>query len=169
MEREYNCEVVMGKPKVSFRECIVAPYEFDYLHKKQSGGSGQYGRVIGILEVCKYKSTIARNESVNYTIQVEIKINWVLTELYFFCLHQPLPAEDNTMIKFKNETRGTNVPSNFIPHIEKGYRAFCEKGLLCGHRIAGVNFRIQDGDHHMVDSNEISFIVATQGAMKQGE
>lgn len=51
MLREYNCEVVMGKPKVSFRECLVSPVTFDYLHKKQSGGSGQYGRVIGLLEV----------------------------------------------------------------------------------------------------------------------
>jgi len=53
MEREYNCDVVMGKPKVSFRESLVAPVEFDFLHKKQSGGSGQFGRVVGVVEVGK--------------------------------------------------------------------------------------------------------------------
>lgn len=51
MEREYGCPVVLGKPKVSFRETLVQAKEFDYLHKKQSGGSGQYARVTGYLEV----------------------------------------------------------------------------------------------------------------------
>ncbi|XP_063600711.1 elongation factor G, mitochondrial-like, partial [Penaeus indicus] len=127
MEREYGCEVLMGKPKVAFRETISAPVEFDYLHKKQSGGSGQYGRVIGIIE----------------------------------------PAEENTKNVFADETMGTNVPKQFIPAIEKGYHAFCEKGMLSGHKISGIKFRLKDGGHHIVDSNEISFILAAQGAMKQ--
>lgn len=51
MEREYGCPVHLGKPKVAFRETLSAPCEFDYLHKKQSGGAGQYARVTGIIEV----------------------------------------------------------------------------------------------------------------------
>lgn len=50
MEREYQCPVTLGKPKVAFRETLAAPFDFDYLHKRQSGGSGQYGKVIGVLE-----------------------------------------------------------------------------------------------------------------------
>ncbi|XP_045511430.1 elongation factor G, mitochondrial [Colias croceus] len=50
MEREYNCPVELGKPKVAFRETMMSPCSFDYLHKKQSGGAGQYARVSGILE-----------------------------------------------------------------------------------------------------------------------
>lgn len=49
MRREYNVECVTGKPQVSYRESITIPADFDYTHKKQSGGAGQYGRVIGTL------------------------------------------------------------------------------------------------------------------------
>ncbi|XP_064638753.1 elongation factor G, mitochondrial-like [Lineus longissimus] len=50
LEREYGAKCVLGKPKVAFRETLIQPKEFDYLHKKQSGGQGQFGRVIGIIE-----------------------------------------------------------------------------------------------------------------------
>lgn len=128
MEREYNCPVTLGKPKVAFRETLVTPCEFDYLHKKQSGGQGQYARVTGVLE--------------------------------------PLPPHQNTHLEFSDETVGTNVPKQFIPGIEKGFRQMAEKGLLSGHRLSGIKFRLQDGAHHIVDSSEYSFMLAAQGAIK---
>ena len=51
MEREYNCPVKLGKPKVSFRETLFSNrVDFDYWHRKQTGGRGEYARVIGYLE-----------------------------------------------------------------------------------------------------------------------
>ncbi|XP_076435793.1 elongation factor G, mitochondrial-like [Babylonia areolata] len=129
LEREYKAKCELGKPKVAFRESLMNTCEFDYLHKKQSGGQGQFGRVIGYMEA--------------------------------------LPPDQNTRVVFSDETTGTNIPKNFIPAIEKGFRKACEKGLLSGHKVAGVKFVLEDGAHHPVDSSELAFMTASEFAVRQ--
>ena len=43
-------------------------------------------------------------------------------------MFQPLPVEDNTKNMFRDETMGTNIPKQFVPAIEKGFKQMCEKG-----------------------------------------
>ncbi|KAL9183212.1 hypothetical protein ACHAXT_004999 [Thalassiosira profunda] len=50
MKREYNVECVSGEPNVNYKETIAAKTTFDWLHKKQTGGSGQYAKVVGYME-----------------------------------------------------------------------------------------------------------------------
>lgn len=50
MRREYNTDCITGKPRVAYRETIMQRAEFNYVHKKQSGGAGQYAKVVGFIE-----------------------------------------------------------------------------------------------------------------------
>jgi elongation factor G len=71
MRREYHAEVEVGRPKVAYREALSVSIDFDYTHKKQTGGAGQYGRVIGTLEPIDREGFEFRNEVVGGNIPTE--------------------------------------------------------------------------------------------------
>ncbi|KAF9931605.1 Elongation factor G, mitochondrial [Linnemannia zychae] len=130
MRREYNVDCVTGKPQVAFREAITEGSKFNYTHKKQTGGSGQYGRVQGYIEPAEMD-------------------------------------EDGKDAFFESRVVGGNIPTNYIPACEKGFREGMAKGFLIGHPITGVRMVLEDGAAHAVDSSELAFKLATLNAFKE--
>jgi len=77
MEREYNCAVTLGKPRVAFRESLYSPkVPFDYWHRKQSGGRGEYARIIGYMEPLPASSN-TKIEFVDKTVGTNIPKNYI--------------------------------------------------------------------------------------------
>jgi elongation factor G len=71
MLREYSAHVTPGMPRVAYRETITRKAEFDYLHKKQTGGSGQYGRVAGYMEPVSDDNFVFENRVVGGAIPTQ--------------------------------------------------------------------------------------------------
>jgi elongation factor G len=126
MKREYNAHVITSPPQVAYRETISQRSEFNYVHKKQTGGSGQYGKVIGYIEP------------------------WAEGEF-----------------EFVDEVRGGNIPRQFIPSCEKGFKSMIHKGRKIGFPVVNVRVVLEDGASHAVDSSDIAFQEAARGAWRE--
>ncbi|KAF9267611.1 elongation factor G, mitochondrial [Marasmius fiardii PR-910] len=137
MRREYNVDCSTGKPRVAFREAITQRADFNYTHKKQTGGAGQYAKVIGYIEPLDPEQD---GEEGSVT---------------------PKDKE------FVDDVIGGSVPTNFIPAVEKGFYEAMEKGTLSGNPITGCRLVLQDGGFHIVDSSELAFRLATIGAFRE--
>jgi elongation factor G len=71
MRREYSVCVTTGQPRVAYRETITRKADFNYIHKKQTGGAGQFGRVAGFMEPVKDSEFIFENKVVGGRIPTQ--------------------------------------------------------------------------------------------------
>lgn len=71
MQREYHAEVTTGPPRVAYREAITCKSEFNYIHKKQTGGAGQFGRVAGYMEPVADTDFVFENQIVGGKIPTQ--------------------------------------------------------------------------------------------------
>ena len=127
LKRTYGVELEVGQPQVAYRETITANVEDSYTHKKQSGGSGQFGKI-------------------DYRIR---------------------PGEANSGFTFKSTVVGGNVPKEFFPAIEKGFKSMMDEGVLAGYPVLDVEVELFDGGFHAVDSSAVAFEIAAKGAFRQ--
>jgi len=77
------------------------------------------------------------------------------------------PADDGqTGLQFVNEIKGGNIPKQFIPAIEKGFKAALQNGPLANYPIQAIKVVLLDGNYHTVDSDELSFELAARMGFK---
>ncbi len=126
MRREFKAELTVGIPSVSYREAPTIESKFNYRHKKQTGGSGQYAHVIGRLI--------------------------------------PLTQDDESTYEFEDNVKGGRIPSEYIPAVNKGFKAAMKKGPLAGYEIVACKMCLDDGTYHPVDSSEMAFRTAARDA-----
>ncbi|MDD2744943.1 MAG: elongation factor G [Candidatus Gracilibacteria bacterium] len=131
MKREFKVDTNVGAPQVAYRETITQGVkDQEGIHKKQSGGRGQFGHVVMTFEPITPEERRANPEEL---------------------------ADENI---FVNKIVGGVIPREFIPGIEKGLKKAYSRGLIAGYPIVDVKATLTFGSYHDVDSNELSFQLA---------
>ncbi len=78
-----------------------------------------------------------------------------------------MPADDDvTGLTFVNEIRGGNVPREYIPSVEKGFRQAMQNGPMAGFPLESLKVILKDGSYHPVDSDSLSFEIAARQAFR---
>ena len=78
------------------------------------------------------------------------------------------PADDNKPgLEFINEIKGGNIPKEFIPSVEKGFKEAMKNGPLAGFEVEGIKVTLKDGSFHPVDSDALSFELAAKMGFKE--
>ena len=156
IENNEKLPVEFSEQKIPYRETITKASRADYRHKKQSGGSGQFGEVHLIVE--PYTEGMPEPDSYKFGNQ-EFKLN-VRDK-------QEIPLEWGGKLIVYNCIVGGAIDARFIPAIVKGLMDRMEQGPLTGSYARDVRVMIYDGKMHPVDSNEISFRLAGRNAFSE--
>lgn len=139
MMREYGVEATVGRPRVAYRETITRSSRVDTTFKRQTGGSGQYARVVIEFDPLTDEDRAEISEK---------------------------NAGDDFL--FVDAIKGGAVPREFIKPTENGVREALQGGVLAGYPVVGVKATLVDGASHDVDSSEIAFKIAGSMCLKEG-
>ena len=153
LENNEKIPVEYVEPKIPYRETISKMARADYRHKKQSGGSGQFGEVHLIVE--PYTEGMPDPTSFKINGQ-EFKMNIKGKE--------EIDLEWGGKLVFINSVVGGAIDTRFMPAILKGIMERMERGPLTGSYARDVRVIVYDGKMHPVDSNELSFMLAARNA-----
>ncbi|MBK1792441.1 elongation factor G [Persicirhabdus sediminis] len=80
---------------------------------------------------------------------------------------EPLPEDAENNFEFESKVVGGNVPREYWPAVEKGFKMSMEKGVLAGFPMTGMKVTLKDGGFHAVDSSAIAFEIASKAAYRQ--
>ena len=154
---ENKMEIEYIAPRIPYRETITKVAQADYRHKKQSGGSGQFGEVHMIIE--PYYEGIPEPKSYKVPGKGDITVNVKGKEEY------DLPWGGK--LQYYSSIVGGAIDARFMPAILKGIMEKMDEGPLTGSYARDIRVIVYDGKMHPVDSNEISFKLAARNAFKE--
>ena len=153
VEHNDKIQIEFKEPKIPYRETNTKNARADYRHKKQSGGSGQFGEVHMIIE--PYYEGMPAPDTFRFNGQ-EYKISNRDTQV--------IDLEWGGKLVLINSIVGGSIDARFVPAILKGIMDRIEQGPLTGSYARDVRVIVYDGKMHPVDSNEISFRLAGRHA-----
>ncbi len=156
LQNENKLEIEFSAPKISYRETITKVACADYRHKKQSGGAGQFGEVH--LLIAPYQEGVDPGNRFKVDGK-EVVLNIKGKEEY------DLPWGGK--LEYYNCVVGGAIDARFMPAILKGINEKMSEGPLTGSLARDIRVYVYDGKMHPVDSNEISFVLASRNAFKE--
>ncbi|MBP5505389.1 MAG: elongation factor G [Bacteroidales bacterium] len=155
LNNDYKIDIEFFAPKIPYRETITKVATAEYTHKKQSGGAGQYGRVVMLIEpIVEGVEPTGRFKIDGKDTQLTIKGK------------EEASLDWGGKFEFVNCVVGGAIDAGFMPAIKKGIMQKMEEGPLTGSYARDIRVYIYDGKMHPVDSKEIAFIIAGRNAFK---